>query len=151
VSAATARVVGGWADALITVNQSTDVLRSVIEAFREGGGEGKPVSVQVHLSWADDDEKALAIAHDQWRTNVFDSALAWNLELPSQFDAAAAFVSPDDVRRAVVVSSDPRRHAAALADIVALDVDAVYLHHVGQEQDRFIDVFGEHVIPELAS
>ena len=66
------------------------VLRRVIDAFREGGGEGKPVPVQVHLSWADDEDQALAIAHDQWRTNVFDSSLAWNLELPAQFDAAAA-------------------------------------------------------------
>lgn len=43
VSAATARTVGGWADALVTINQSHDVLREVFDAFREGGGEGKPI------------------------------------------------------------------------------------------------------------
>ena len=87
VSEDTARVVGSWADGLMTVNQEPAVLRHVIDAFREGGGDGKPVHVQVHLSWADDEPAALAIAHDQWRTNMFGSELMWDLELPSQFDA----------------------------------------------------------------
>lgn len=33
----------------------------------------------------------------------------------------------------------------------ALGVDALALHHVGQEQERFVDVFGAEVLPELAS
>ena len=67
VSEETARTVGSWADGLITVRQPSDVLRRVIDAFRDGGGGRKPVAVQVHLSWAEDEETALAIAHDQWR------------------------------------------------------------------------------------
>ena len=150
VSEATARVVGGWADGLVTINQPLDVLRRVLDAFREGGGEGKRVAVQVHLSWAPDEDDALAIAHDQWRSNVFGADLAWNLELPAQFDEAARFVEPDDVRRAVNVSSDLAQHAAWLAEIADLGVDEIYLHHVGQEQEPFIDAFGAKVLPELA-
>ncbi len=30
-----------------------------------------------------------------------------------------------------------------------MGVDALYLHHVGREQERFIEVFGEHVLPEV--
>ena len=56
----TAAWVGGWADGLVTVNQPHDRLRAVIDAFREGGGEGKPLYLQVHLSWAADEETALA-------------------------------------------------------------------------------------------
>lgn len=150
VSAETARTVGGWADGMITINQPIEDLRAVVEAFREGGGEGKPVSVQVHLSWAEDEAEAEAIAHDQWRTNVFGSDLAWNLELPSQFDEAARFVRPDDVREPVLVSSDLDWHAARLGEIAAVDVQTLSLHHVGQEQERFIEAFGEHVIPEVS-
>ena len=149
VSAETARAAGGWADGLITVNQPPDVLRRVIGAFREGGGSSKPVFVQVHVSYASTDDEALAIAHDQWRSNVFSSALAWNLELPEQFDAAAEHVRPDAVRRSVVVSSDTGVHIGALQDIVELGVDALYVHHVGKEQQPFIDVFGSKVLPEL--
>jgi probable non-F420 flavinoid oxidoreductase len=149
VSEETARAVGGWADGMITVRQPTDVLRRVIDAFREGGGEHKAVAVQVHLSWAEDDDTALAIAHDQWRTNVFGPELAWNLELPAQFDEAARTVRPEDVTDAVLVSADPAQHVKWLREIADLDVDALYLHHVGKEQDRFIDVFAEQVLPEV--
>jgi probable non-F420 flavinoid oxidoreductase len=149
VSEETASVVGGWADGMITVRQPVDVMRRVIDAFREGGGERKPVAVQVHLSWAEDDDTALAIAHDQWRTNVFGPDLAWNLELPDQFDEAARIVRPEEVTEAVLVSADPAQHVKWLREIADLGVDAIYLHHVGQEQDRFIDVFAEHVLPEV--
>jgi hypothetical protein len=134
---------------LITVRQPIDVLRRVIDAFRDGGGERKPVAVQVHLSWAEDDDTALAIAHDQWRTNVFGPELAWDLELPGQFDEAARTVRPEDVTEAVLVSADPAQHVKWLRELVDLDVDALYLHHVGREQDRFIEVFGELVLPEV--
>jgi probable non-F420 flavinoid oxidoreductase len=149
VSERTARTVGGWADGLITVNQRPDTLRRVIDAFREGGGDGKPVAVQVHLSWAEDEEAALAIAHDQWRTNVFGSDIAWNLELPAQFDEAARHVRPDDVSGPVLVSADTGRFVKWLLEVAELGVDAIYLHHVGQQQDRFIEVFAEQVLPEV--
>ena len=149
VSEETARVVGGWADGLITVRQPIEVLRRVIDAFREGGGDRKPVAVQVHLSWAEQEDAALAVAHDQWRTNVFGPELAWDLELPAQFDAAARTVRPEDVTGSVLVSADPSQHVKWLRELADLGVDALYLHHVGQEQDRFIEVFGEQVLPEV--
>jgi G6PDH family F420-dependent oxidoreductase len=150
VTEQTARSVGGWADGLITVNQPVGVLRRVIDAFREGGGDGKPAAVQVHLSWAEDEDEALAMAHDQWRTNVFGPDIAWNLELPGQFDEAAARVRPEDVAGPVLVSADPARHTKWLLGLADLGVDALYLHHVGREQERFLEVFSEHVLPEVS-
>lgn len=148
-SAKTAGVVGGWADGLITVNQQLDVLREVIAAFRDGGGGDQPVYVQVHLSWAPDEDSALQIAHDQWRSNVFSSELAWNLAFPAQFDAAAQHVPPAAVKGPVLVSSDLSWHAEQLAAIADLGVEGLFLHHVGQEQSGFIDAFAEHVLPQL--
>ncbi|MGH8977493.1 MAG: LLM class F420-dependent oxidoreductase, partial [Acidimicrobiia bacterium] len=92
---------------------------------------------------------ALGIAHDQWRSNVFPSSLAWNLELPEQFDAAARYVEPEDVRSAVLVSADIRRHVDWLRGYLDLGVDGLYLHHVGQFQDAFIEAFASKVLPEL--
>ena len=149
ISVETARWVGGWADGLITINQSHDHLRAMIDAFREGGGAGKPICLQIHLAYARDEDTALAIAHDQWGSNVFGTSLAWELELPEQFDDAGRFVRPDDVRQSVLVSADPQRHVAWIQEYAALGFDEIYLHHVGQEQQEFIDTFGERVLPEL--
>jgi probable non-F420 flavinoid oxidoreductase len=150
VSPPTARRVGAWADGMITVNQPQDTLKQVLSEYREGGGEGKPAYLQVHLSWDEDEAKALGIAHEQWRTNVLGAELAWDLETPAQFGAAAEFVEPDDVQEAVLVSSDPKRHATWLAEYLDLGFDGLYLHHVGQEQTKFIEVFADAVLPEFA-
>lgn len=149
VSEETARTVGGWADGLITVNQPVETLERVVKGFREDGGD-KPVYLQVHLSWAETDERALGIAYDQWKTNVFGSALAWNLETPAQFDEAARFVRPEDVRESVLVSSDVDQHIEWLDRYAQIGFDGIYLHHVGQQQDEFIRVFGEKVLPVFA-
>jgi probable non-F420 flavinoid oxidoreductase len=153
VSPETAAWVGGWADALITLNQPDDKLRALIDAFREGGGEGKPICLQVHLSWAADEEEALAVAYEQWRTNVFNPSIAFELELPEQFEEAARFVAPEDVRSAVLVSADLGRHTAWLASYAELGFDEIYLHEVGQaeQQQPFIDAFGSKVIPALGA
>jgi probable non-F420 flavinoid oxidoreductase len=150
VSEKTARAVGGWADGLITVNQPVDVLEGVVAAFREGGN-AKPVYLQVHLSWAETEERALEIAYDQWRTNVVGSPLAWNLATPDQFEEATRFVRSEDVRKVVLVSSDIDQHIAWLTEFAEIGFDHIYLHHVGQEQARFIRVFGEKVVPALGS
>jgi hypothetical protein len=123
----------------------------MIEAFHEGGGEGKPLFLQVHLSYAADEDTALAVAYDQWGSNVVDSSLAWNLELPEQFQAAMKFVEPDDVRGPVLVSADLGRHTAWLQEYLDLGFERLYLHEVGQEphQRPFIDAFGAKVIPAL--
>jgi alkanesulfonate monooxygenase SsuD/methylene tetrahydromethanopterin reductase-like flavin-dependent oxidoreductase (luciferase family) len=131
------------------VNQPPETLRRVIQAFREADTVGRPVYVQVHVSWADTEEEALAIAHDQWRSNVFDSTIAWNLELPEQFDAAAEYVRPEDVRSSVVVSADLGEHVDRLHEIAELGVTGIYVHHVGQQQDAFLDAYAEKVLPEL--
>jgi alkanesulfonate monooxygenase SsuD/methylene tetrahydromethanopterin reductase-like flavin-dependent oxidoreductase (luciferase family) len=49
----------------------------------------------------------------------------------------------------VLISSDPARHAAWLSELIDIGFDEIYLHHVGQEQLEFIDVFGSEVLPQL--
>ena len=149
LSPETARWCGGWADGLITVHMPQAELRAIIDAFREGGGEGKPVRVQVKVAWAATDEEALAGAHDQWRTNVFDSVLMADVETVAQFEAAAAHVRPDDVRGAVLVSSDAKQHAAWLRETLDLGVDELFVHQVPREQEAFIEAFGADVLPEV--
>ena len=73
----------------------------------------------------------------------------WDLQTVEAFDEAARFVRPEDVRSGVLVSADLGQHVAWLQELAALGFDAIYLHHVGQELEPFIDAFGEHVLPEL--
>lgn len=150
VSEETARWAGGWADGLVTVHRPPATLRRVLDAFREGGGEGRPTVLQVHVSWAPTEDEAMDIAWDQWRSNAFAPPIPWDLETVAHFDEASRFVRPEDVRECVLVSSDLGRHAAWLQELAALGFDEINIHHVGQEQDAFIDAFGRDVLPALA-
>ena len=149
VTVETARWAGEWADGLVTINQPHEHLRRMLDAFRSAGGDGKPVALQVHLSWAPDEEQALAFAHDQWRTNVHPPPLCWDIATVEEFELAAQHVRPEDLRGPVLVSADLGRHAAWIAEYADLGFDAIYLHHVGQDQRPFIDAFGRHVLPRL--
>ncbi|HWM04534.1 MAG TPA: TIGR03885 family FMN-dependent LLM class oxidoreductase [Actinophytocola sp.] len=151
VSAATAGWAGEWAEGLITIWQPADTLRRVVDAFRAGGGEGKPLALQVHVSWAPDDAEALKIVHDQWRTNVFEPPLCWDIATPEEFDQAAKHVRPEDMRGSVLISPEPGYFVDRLHEAASLGFDEIYVHHVGQEQRAFLDCFGEHVLPELRS
>lgn len=148
VSAETAAWAAEWADGLATVAQPDEALRRVFNAYRDAGGAG-PITLQVHLSWAPDEDEALAIAHDQWRNGLIGPPEAWDWEFPADFDRATADTEPDEVRGPVLVSADPAVHLARLQELVALGVDRIVLHHVGQHQEAFIDTFGEHVVPAL--
>jgi probable non-F420 flavinoid oxidoreductase len=149
VSPESAAFVGGWADGLITVNRRAEAMRRVIEAFREGGGAGKPMYLQAHVAYAPDEGAALAAAHEQWRTNALTGPLLWDAPLPAELDAAAAFVRPEDVRASVRVSSDLGRHRAWLEADRELGFERVFVHQVGLDQLRFLDAFGRHVLPGL--
>jgi len=130
------------------VGQPIDQLRRVLAAYRDAGGKG-PASLQVHLSYADDDETALRIAHHQWRTNVVGPPLSWDVETVEAFDRIGERIRPEDLHECVLISSDPGRDAAWIAERAALGFDGIYLHHVGQEQHEFIEVFGTRVLPQL--
>ncbi len=104
----------------------------------------------MHLSWAHDDDTALAVAVDKWRATCLPTSLAWELETPEQFEAATRFVPPEEVAKNVLVSSDPGRLAGILHDYLELGIAELYLHPVGAD-DEFIDVFGAKVLPQLGS
>ena len=145
----TAEWVGSWADGLITISHPYDKLREVVEAFRRGGGEHKPMYLKVQLSYAPDQETALLGAHDQWRTNIFESQVLSDFRVPSQFDAAATFIKPDDMYEYVRVAADPQQHIEWLQKDIELGFETISLHNVNREQQQFIEVFGEKVLPFL--
>ncbi len=149
VTAPTAAWVAEWADALITVSQRDPELDEVVNAFRTHGGANKPMYLQVHLAYAPTDAEARAAAFDQWQANALGSSVSTDLAHPEQLAAAAKHVRPEDMHDAVRISSDPARHVEWIRRDFARGFDAVYLHEVGPEQERFVEAFGREVLPRL--
>ena len=146
LSPETARWGAEWADGLITIATPEAPVREVIKAFREGGGEGKPISLQVKLSYARTEEAAREGAYLQWRTNAIGRQRSENLETPEQFERCASDVSPGEIDRAVHISSDLERHRDWLASYLEMGASHLYLHNVNLDQEEFIDAFGNSVL-----
>ena len=132
------RLVGGRADH----GQPTRARAPARDRGVQGGRRrGQDRRAQVHLSWDVDDDTALAIAHDQWRTNVFGSSLVWNLEFPSN---STTRLGSSRRRRgsAVLVSSDPatRRVAPTKSPISASSSCTCTTSAAAR---GFIEAFGE--------
>ncbi|MGP1386797.1 MAG: TIGR03885 family FMN-dependent LLM class oxidoreductase [Thainema sp.] len=147
----TAEWLGSWADGLITTSRPPEKLKSVVDAFRRGGGEGKPMILKVQLSYDRTQEAAQLGAHQQWRNNIFKSVLLTEIRTVEQFDAAGAFVTPEDIDDHVRVSADPQQHIDWLRTDIELGFDELILHNVNTAQTQFIDMCGETVIPALTS
>ncbi len=151
ITAETAEWVGGWADAIITVYKPVKEQKKFIESFRRGGGEGKPMFLQAQTSYAPTDKQARQGAYDQWRTNIFKSAVLSDIRMPAQFDALAEVVKPDDLNDHIRISSDIAQHIAWLEEDTKLGFDRILIHNVNREQERFIETFGERVLPALTA
>ncbi len=152
LSPETAEWMGGWADGMITVVGPRESMREMIDAFRRGGGEGKPIYLQAQLSFARTEEEALHGAWEQWRTVKLPGSVLSDLRLPAQFDALGEGVRPDEVKEKMRVSADVEQHIEWLAGDVEMGFEEINLHCVHRDQqERFIQVFGEHVLPRLAA
>lgn len=132
VSEETARLVGAWADGLLTTAGSDHrAVARVIDAFREGGGDGKPVVLQAALCWAPDDADAMREAMDQWRPLLLGGEAAWDLRRSADLDTASRYVTQDDMRAALPVSSSLSFHGDWIGRLLELGPDELHLQSAG--------------------
>jgi coenzyme F420-dependent glucose-6-phosphate dehydrogenase len=145
----TAAWMGEWADGLITIHRPVKNLKAILESFKNNGGERKPLYLKVQLSYARSEEEALLGAHDQWRTNIVPFEILDDLWLPKQFDAAAHYIRPEDMKDHVLISSNPKQHIEWIRSFEELGFEKIILHNVNRDQETFIKDFGEKVLPFL--
>jgi coenzyme F420-dependent glucose-6-phosphate dehydrogenase len=150
VSVETAGWMGSFVDGLITVSKPIEELHKVVEAFRAGGGEGKPIYLKTQLSFARTEEEALEGAFHQWKTNILPSNLLSDLHKVSHFTAAASFTKPADLKDMVNISADPQQHINWIKEYQSLGFDRIILHNVNRDQEYFIQEFGEKVLPQFS-
>ena len=60
-------------------------------------------------------------------------------------------LTPEDLDTKVRISADLKQHVAWIEEYLALGFEQVYLHQTGRDQARFIDAFGEKVLPAIGA
>nr|WP_026075504.1 TIGR03557 family F420-dependent LLM class oxidoreductase [Cellulomonas massiliensis] len=151
----TAKRAGRVADGLITVGAPLEKISGLFQKFDDGAREAgrdpgsMPKVLQLHLSWAETDEQALANAMHEWPNGGMKFPKA-DIRSPFDFEQMAKLVRPEDFEGRMVISADPDVHRAEIQKYVDLGFDRVYLHNVGRNQREWIEVFGRDVLPKLA-
>jgi G6PDH family F420-dependent oxidoreductase len=152
----TAKKTGQYAEGLITVGAPEGKLEMIRQKCEEGCREaGKDPDafkyvLQLHLSWADTDEEALANAMDQWPNGGMKFPKQ-DIRSPLDFEQMAKLVRPEDFEGRMLISSDPEKHRQQIQRFLDLGFDQIYLHNVGRNQAEWIDCFGREVLPKLTT
>ena len=89
------------------------------------------------------------MAFRSWRSGLIPAPAAWDVETVEEYDRRTSGASPSDMDDVLLVSTDPAELAARLLELAYVGFDRLYLHHVGREQNRFLDLAAEHLIPAL--
>jgi alkanesulfonate monooxygenase SsuD/methylene tetrahydromethanopterin reductase-like flavin-dependent oxidoreductase (luciferase family) len=149
-----AKKTGRLADGIITPGAAPEKIEMIMGKFAEGARESgrdpetMPKVLQLHLSWAETDEQALANAMHEWPNGgmKFDKG---DVRSPYQFEQMAKLVRAEDFDGRMVISADPDAHRAEIQRYLDMGFDRVYLHNVGRNQSEWIEVFGRDVLPKL--
>lgn len=150
----TAKRTGQFADGIITVGAPDAKLETVFGKFEEGAREaGKdpskmPKILQLHLSWADTDEAAMANAVADWPNGGMPFPKQ-DIRSPFDFEQMAKQVHPENFKGRMLISADPEVHRREIQKFLDMGFDQIYLHNVGRNQSAWIDVFGREVLPKL--
>jgi alkanesulfonate monooxygenase SsuD/methylene tetrahydromethanopterin reductase-like flavin-dependent oxidoreductase (luciferase family) len=63
----------------------------------------------------------------------------------------ARLLRPEHFEGRVLISTDLDEHRAHLQGFLDLGFSEIHVHNVGRNQEAFLKVFGEHVLPALKS
>lgn len=142
----TAEWLGSWADGLVTTTRPAGELREIIDAFRRGGGQGKPLQLQMQLSFDTTHEKAYTAAYEQWRFPLLPTDKLGDLYMPEDFEAAAKSITKERIEEKVPIITKPQQLEDLLATYAELGFEKVIIHNVNRNQEAFIAWMGEHIL-----
>jgi hypothetical protein len=103
----------------------------------------------VPLAWAPDEDAAAKSAHAKIRFGPLGWKVESELPNPVNFEAATAFISPDDLRETVACGPDPERHLEVARQFVDAGFDHLALLNAGPDPDGFFEFFARDLAKPL--
>ena len=126
---------------------STKPDAALVEAFRDGGGAGKPTQAGYKVSWSRDRETAVKNAYRVWGVELVPGELAQVLPQPAHFEQVTSLLSEEAAAEEFVCGDDPDEHLRMLASYIDAGYDEVFISQIGPDQRGFFDFYARHVLP----
>lgn len=127
---------------------ATEPEAELVDAYRKAGGSG-PRYGEVPLAWAPDEAAAVESAHGMIRFGPLGWKVQAELPNPANFEAATAFVTPEDLKETVACGPDPRRHLEVAKQFADAGFDHLALLNAGPDPDGFFDFFARDLAEPL--
>ncbi len=149
-----AQKTGKFVDGILTVGAADEKLKMLMERFEKGAREaGKDPDkmlkiLQVKVSYATSTEAAVEQAVKEW-PNGGMSFPKGDIRNPEDFEAMAKNVEAKHFKNRVLMSADIDEHVAAIQHYIDLGFKEIYIHNVGRNQEEFLNVYGQKVVPAL--
>lgn len=133
---------GSWADGLLTTAEEIDATEKKLKAFRDNGGNLKPVTVQLSFSYAATVDEAIDGAYDQWRANLLGRENLAEISTIDQFEEMARSITRDDVANSIKSFTNIANLMNWVKRYELEGVDRITLHNIHPDQERFIKDYG---------
>ena len=119
-------------------------------ACEDAGKEPGEIVLQAQFSWAEDDDAALEGAR-VWKGAQPDDFYTDDWHDPRAMqEHAAATVTDEELKEALIVSADPDEHVERIKEVEQLGATAVALMNVsGADPHGAIATYRDHVLPRL--
>lgn len=122
---------------------ATDPEASIIDGWRERGGDTAVTYTEVPFAVAEDEERGLELAHRLFRFGAPGWAVMSELPSPMNFDAATALVRPEDLSDSIPHGPEPKSYVEAVRQFLDAGFERVSFVPVGDDLDRFWAVADE--------
>jgi coenzyme F420-dependent glucose-6-phosphate dehydrogenase len=139
-----AELAGRIGDAFVGVEADEEL----VQKFEQNGGSGKPRYGHLTVCWAESEDEAKRVAHENWPNAGLQGPLSQELALPAHFEGASQMVEPDDLAESMPLGPDAERYLEQIEAFEKAGFDHVYIHQVGPDQDGFIEFARRELMPK---
>ena len=155
---AATRYAGRVGDGYITTSGKGDDLytETLVPAVAEGAAKsGRQLGdidmmIEMKVSFDHDRDAAMAATHF-WGALGLSAEQKSGVEDPVEMQRLADELSVEQTARRFIVSTDPDEHVAQIRRYLDLGFNHLVFHAPGPDQERFLRLYGEEILPRLRS
>jgi coenzyme F420-dependent glucose-6-phosphate dehydrogenase len=126
------------------------LLPAVAEGLEKSGRTPADIGYMIEMKVSFDPDRARAMDDTRhWAALALSGDEKMGVEDPAEMEKLADALSVERAASRWIVSSDPDEHVERLAETIKLGFTHLVFHAPGPDQKRFLDLYGEQVLPRL--
>ena len=150
------KLAGQWADGFICTSgkapelYTETLLPNVAEGLEDAGRTPENLDYMIEVKVSFDTDKARALEDTRhWAALALTPEEKMSVEDPVEMERLADELPLERAASRWMVSSDPEEHVERIGEIIALGFNHLVFHAPGPDQARFLDLYGQHILPRL--